>query len=539
MQWVAPSEKDSATDTLEKRLWDAADQFRANSGLSAAQYSQPVLGLIFLRFAEVRFSKQHAALEKTASSSRRGSRVDDASAYHAEGILYLPANTRFDYLLNLPEASDIGAKVNDAMRDIEKQNPQLAGVLPKTYNLFTSTLLKELLKKVSEIPASLDYDAFGRIYEYFLGEFAMTEGQGGGEFYTPSSIVRLLAEVIEPYHGRILDPACGSGGMFVQSARFVSEHKKNPSSELSIFGVEKTDETGRLCRMNLAVHGLEGDIRHGGQVNSYYDDPHEATGKFDFVLANPPFNVNAVDKDRLKESVGAGRRYPFGLPRTDNGNYLWIQLFYSSLNLKGRAGFVMAASAPDARGSEMELRKSIIEAKAVDVMVAVGPNLFYTVTLPCTLWFLDKGKAKTPRAGTVLFIDARHIYRQIDRAHREWTPAQISFIANVVRLYRGEDLDFTLGGGEVQAKVKEVFGAKAKYADVAGLCKAATLKEIEAQSWSLNPGRYVGVAAGEETSDEDFKEQLEALNEELETLNTAARKLEKTIAANVAEILEA
>jgi len=538
MQWVAPSEKDSATDTLEKRLWDAADQFRANSSLSAAQYSQPVLGLIFLRFAEVRFALQRAKLEKTSASSRRGSRVDDPSAYHADGILFLPANSRFDYLLSLPEAADIGAKVNEAMRDIEKNNPQLAGVLPKTYNLFTSTLLKGLLKMVSEIPSSLDYDAFGRIYEYFLGEFAMTEGQGGGEFYTPASIVKLLAEVIEPYHGRILDPACGSGGMFVQSARFVSEHKKNPSSELSVFGVEKTDETGRLCRMNLAVHGLEGDIRHGGQINSYYDDPHEATGKFDFVLANPPFNVNAVDKDRLKESVGAGRRYPFGLPRTDNGNYLWIQLFYSALNLKGRAGFVMANSASDARSSEMELRKSIIEARAVDVMVAVGPNLFYTVTLPCTLWFLDRGKTKTPRADTVLFIDARHIYRQIDRAHREWTPAQIGFIANVVRLYRGEDLDFTLGGDEAQAKVKEVFGAKPKYADVAGLCKAATLKEIEAQGWSLNPGRYVGVAAGEEVSDEDFKEQLEALNEELETLNTAARKLEKTIAANVAEILE-
>jgi type I restriction enzyme M protein len=539
MQWVAPSEKDTASDTLEKRLWDAADQFRANSSLSAAQYSQPVLGLIFLRFAEVRFAAQHAKLEKTNASSRRGSRIDDPSAYHADGILFLPANSRFDYLLSLPEAADIGAKVNDAMREIEKNNPQLAGVLPKTYNIFTSSLLKGLLKKVSEIPASLDYDAFGRIYEYFLGEFAMSEGQGGGEFYTPSSIVKLLAEVIEPYHGRILDPACGSGGMFVQSARFVSEHKKNPSSELSVFGVEKTDETGRLCRMNLAVHGLEGDIRHGGQTNSYYDDPHEATGKFDFVLANPPFNVNAVDKDRLKESVGAGRRYPFGLPRTDNGNYLWIQLFYSSLNLKGRAGFVMANSASDARSSEMELRKSIIEAKAVDVMVAVGPNLFYTVTLPCTLWFFDKGKTKTPRADTVLFIDARHIYRQIDRAHREWTAAQIGFIANVVRLYRGEDLDFTLGGDEAQTKVKEVFSAKPKYADVAGLCKVATLKEIEAQAWSLNPGRYVGVAAGEDVSDEDFKEQLETLNEELETLNAAARKLEKTIAANVAGILEA
>ena len=537
MNWVATPEKDIAATNLEKRLWDAADQFRANSGLKAQEYSGPILGLIFLRFAEVRFSARRQALESVGASSRRGSRIDEPAAYHAENVLYLAPEARFDFLLTLPEASDVGAQVNAAMRLIEQHNPQLAGVLPKTFNLLTSTLLKALLKKISEIPATLDFDAFGRIYEYFLGEFAMSEGQGGGEFYTPASIVQLLAQVIEPFHGRVLDPACGSGGMFVQSARFVAEHHKNPAAELSICGVEKTDETGRLARLNLAVHGLEGDVRHGGNVNSYYDDPHSATGQFDFVLANPPFNVDKVDKERLKDMVGPGRRFPFGLPRTDNANYLWIQLFYSSLNSKGRAGFVMANSASDARSSEQELRQKLIEARAVDVMVAVGPNMFYTVTLPCTLWFLDRGKAQSARADTVLFIDARHIYRQVDRAHRDWSQAQIGFIANLVRLYRGEVPDLTVGGKETAAKLAEVFGEQPAYADIPGLCKAATIAEIEAQGWSLNPGRYVGVAPGEDVSDEDFKAQLQSLNEELETLNAQARTLEQTIAANVAGIL--
>jgi type I restriction enzyme M protein len=536
MHWVAPSEKDTDAGTLEKRLWAAADQLRANSGLTSQQYSQPVLGLIFLRFADARFSVRRAELEKAGASTRRGSRLDDPAAYHAEGVLFLTPNARFAELLALPEGANVGAKLNEAMADIEKHNPQLAGVLPRTYQIFTSTLLKELLKKVSEIQVSLEFDAFGRIYEYFLGEFARTEGQKGGEFYTPSAIVRLMVEILEPFHGRILDPACGSGGMFVQSARFIAEHKKNPGSELAIYGQEKVGETVKLCRMNLAIHGLEGDIR---EAISYYDDPHELVGKFDFLLANPPFNVNAVDKERLAKQVGPEQRFPFGLPRTDNANYLWIQLFASALNAKGRAGFVMANSASDARSSEQDIRQKLIESRAVDVMVAVGPNMFYTVTLPCTLWFLDKGKAKTPRADTVLFLDARHVYRQIDRAHRDWTASQIGFLANLVRLYRGEEPDFTSGGDEVEAKLKEVFGKKPKYKDVPGLCCAARLKKIEAQGWSLNPGRYVGVAPGESVSDEDFKEQLETLNEELEALNAQARNLEQTIACNVAEILEA
>ncbi len=565
MKWIAPTERNVNNQALEQRLWAAADQFRANSGLTAAQYSQPILGLIFLRFAEARFDSRRKELEVAATSSRRGSQVDEPAAYSAEGVLYLTEVARFPHLLNLPEGADIGGAINSAMREIEQHNPALAGVLPKTYNIFSGALLKDLLKKVSEIPVTLEFDAFGRIYEYFLGEFARTEGSKGGEFYTPSPIVRLLVEVLEPYHGRILDPACGSGGMFVQSARFVSEHKSDPGKELSIYGVEKTDETGKLARMNLAIHGLEGDVKHGGEVNTYYDDPHQAVGRFDFVLANPPFNVNAVDKERLGGAVGPGKRFPFGLPRTDNANYLWIQLFYSSLNENGRAGFVMANSASDARSSEQDIRQKLIEEGAVDVMVAVGPNMFYTVTLPCTLWFLDPSKmadlkmapdadeatrrrvtAHYWRQTRVLFLDARHIYRQIDRAHRDWTSAQIGFLANVVRLYRGEELDFTLGGEEAKAKIEELFGpdptdgnSEPTYRDILGLCKAATLDEIAAQQNSLNPGRYVGVAPGEEVSDEDFKERLTALNEELESLNILARELEAKITQNITELLEA
>jgi len=537
MRWIAPTEKDSSNAQLEKRLWDAADDFRANSGLKAQEYSGPILGLIFLRFAEAKFGVKHTELLKESGTSRKPSRLEDPAAYHSEGLLYLSPKARYEYLLTLPESEDVGAEVNNAMRDIEAHNPRLSGVLPKTYNLFTGTLLKGLLKKVSEIPLSLDFDAFGRVYEYFLGQFAMSEGQDGGEFYTPSSIVKLLAEVLEPYHGRILDPACGSGGMFVQSARFVKEHQRNPAAELAICGVEKTDETARLCRLNLAIHGLEGEIKHGGNINSYYDDPHNAVGQFDFVLANPPFNVNSVDKERIKDMVGQGRRFPFGLPRADNANYIWIQMFYSALNATGRAGFVMPNSASDARSTEQEIREKIIKDRVVDVMVAVGPNMFYTVALPCALWFLDKSKSKSDRSDSVLFIDARHIFRQVNRAHRDWTDEQISFIANIIRLYRGENVDLTFGGNSTKGRLEEIFGKSLVYKDVLGLCKVAKIDEVEGQNWSLNPGLYVGVVPGEDIGSEEFSLNLLELNAELEVLNSRANNLEKIISENISLIL--
>jgi type I restriction enzyme M protein len=507
---------------IEKRLWDVADELRANSKLKSSEYSIPVLGLIFLRYADPKFAVAQKELEGKGTGRRQVGKSD----YQAKGVLFLPEAARFQNLLLKPEGANIGQAINDAMRAIEGVNPDLKDVLPKTYNRLENPALVELLKIMASIPMDIEGDAFGKIYEYFLGKFAMAEGQKGGEFFTPTAIVKLIVEILEPFHGRIFDPACGSGGMFVQSARFVEQHKKNPSSEISIYGQERVSETVRLNKMNLAVHGLAGDIRQG---NTYYEDLHTSPGKFDFVLANPPFNVDRVDKDRLKDDP----RFPFGLPKADNANYLWIQIFYSALSKNGRAGFVMANSAADARASELEIRKKLIQDRAVEVMVAVGPNMFYTVVLPCTLWFLDRGKKGTDRQDKVLFLDARHIFRQIDRAHRDFTPDQIEFLANIVRLYRGEKPENQHGSAKL---MNEKFPEK-KYVDVPGLCKVAAIKEIEAQGWSLNPGRYVGVAEGV-ADDFDFKERLEELNEELETLNIEARELEERISDNIIKLFE-
>ena len=450
---------------IERRLWASADNLRANSNLKSSEYSVPVLGLIFLRYADHKFGVADRELKEAG----RG-KVIGKEHYQARGVMFLPPEARFSTLLNLPEDADIG-------KAVEAENDDLKGVLPKSYGKLEKPTLVSLLKTFSQLDIDREGDVFGRIYEYFLGNFARAEGQKGGEFFTPTSLVKLIVEIIEPYHGRIFDPASGSGGMFVQSANFVEAHQKTASVELSVYGQEKTEETRDLAKMNLAVHGLSGIIKEG---NSYYDDLHESVGRFDFVMANPPFNVNGVDKARIKDDP----RFPFGMPRTDNGNYLWIQLFYSSLNDRGRAGFVMANSAADARGSELEIRKQLLQRHAVDVMVAIGPNFFYTVTLPCTLWFFDRGKAATPRRETVLFLDARHVFRQVDRAHRNFSPRIIEYLANIARLYRGEAPEFVAGDDPEHLgpdpDLRATFPTL-QYTDVPGLCKVATLAEIEAQ----------------------------------------------------------
>ena len=482
-------------DEIEKRLWAIADDLRANSGLKASEYSEPVLGLIFLRFASERFKKVTAEIQ---AAKPKGHQITDDD-YLEHGALVLPPQVQFEELLTLPETTNMGQTINEAMSAIEEKNDDLKGALPKTFTRLSSSNIFGLLKALASISFDIEGDVFGKIYEYFLGAFAMAEGQRGGQFFTPTSIVQLIVEIIEPFKGRIFDPACGSGGMFVQSARFVRNHQHRPEDDISIWGQEIMEETVRLCRMNLAVNGLSGKITF---TNSLYGELHELWGQFDFVMANPPFNLKNMDKAKLQNQE---ERYPFGIPNANKGNYLWIQLFYSALKKdKGRAGFVMASSASDAGNSELVVRRKLLQAKSIDVMISISSNFFYTVTLPCTLWFLDKGKTNTPREHTVLFIDAHHIYRQIDRAHRDFRPEDVEFIANIARLYRGEKVETSKGS---RARIQEIFPEET-YADVPGLCKVATLEEIEAQGWSLNPGRYVGTAE-KAFEDFDFMEKLE------------------------------
>lgn len=507
---------------IEKKLWASVDQLRTNSKLKTSEYSTPVLGLIFLRYVDYQCILAERELRNKHGIHQSFTKSD----YQGLGVMYVPAQARFSYLVMLEEDESLGWSVNKAMQMIETENEVLRDVLPRNYHVFEPNLLHALLSLFSEIPMEIEGDFFGRIYEYFLGNFAIKEGQKGGEFFTPISLVKLIVEVIEPYHGRILDPACGSGSMFVQSARLVERRKRNPNEEIMIYGQEKVTETIRICKMNLAVHGLSGDIRQG---NTFYENLHQCLHSFDYVMANPPFNVDGVDKEKLKNDP----RYPFGIPKIDNANYLWIQEFYSALNETGRSGFVMANSAADARGSEQEIRRQLIETGVVDCIIAVGANFFYNVTLPCTLWFLDKGKQGTDRSDKILFIDARQIYKQVDRSHREFSPEQIAFLADVVRAYRGNPME---SDQENSPLFNDLFPERI-YRDCPGFCKMADLKEIAILGWSLNPGRYVGISE-KKWEKSAYKTRMLEYHRELERLNLSARKRDEAITRNLLKLLE-
>lgn len=526
------TKNEQSNKNLDEKLWAAAEQLRANSSLKLNEISEPILGLIFLKFADVRFKRAKTEVleeRKNVTGTRQAPITPDT--YKAMGVLYLPETATYSYLMNLPESDNIGKAVNDAMKAIEEENRELAGVLPQDFTSLSkkseenSRILITLLKNFNQIPDDIEGDAFGRIYEYFLGQFASSEGQRGGEFFTPEAIVKLLVEIIEPYHGRIFDPAAGSGGMFVQSAHFVEKHSKNKEKvmdEVAVYGQEKGSSNVRIAKMNLAIHGLSGKVM---EANSYYEDVFDSVGKFDFVLANPPFNVKGKDKNGQliidPARLQGDPRYYLGLPLTgkneiSNANYLWMQIFASALNATGRAGFVMANSAIDAANSEKEIRKKMIEDDLVDVIISVGTNMFMNATLSCTLWFLDKGKRTSERRNKVLFINAQDIFTPVDRAHSSWTSTQIQELAAIVRRYRNE-----VGYGE--------------YADIKGRCKVADTTTIIKSDYSLNPGRYIDTE--EDTiSRVDFKDKYTKLVSEYLILTKEAQSLESSIEKDLKEI---
>ena len=440
---------------LENELWEAADALRAGSKLTSNQYCMPVLGLIFLRYAYSRFKLVEAEILKDRPVRNGRVMPVEASDFKAKSALYLPIEAQYDYLLNLPEdikgsaltskdgqvMTSLGEVVNNAMALIEDQSAQLTGILPKNYTDFSDELLAEILRIFNN--SALDEvggDIIGRIYEYFLNKFAKNIASDDGVFFTPKSLVKMIVNVLEPTHGTLFDPACGSGGMFIQSGDFVNSHGMNANSAMTFYGQEKVEYNAQLCLMNMAVHGLTGVIKSGDEGNSFYNDAHQLDGRCDYIMANPPFNV---DKVKSESTLAAGR-LPFGMPSINNkskeisnANYLWISYFYSYLNDTGRAGFVMASSATDSQGKDKDIRESLVKTGAVDVMVSVGNNFFYTKSLPCSLWFFDKAKLEAIK-DKVLFIDARNYYTVVDRTLNEWTEWQLKNLNAIVWLYRGE-----------------------------------------------------------------------------------------------------
>jgi type I restriction enzyme M protein len=482
---------------LENELWRAADQLRANSKLTASEYSMPVLGLIFLRHAYNRFLKVKDSIEATLPvHPQRGRRALTKKDFEEQNAMFLPEQSQFDYLVNLPESADLGEAIDNAMKSIEEEYENLRGVLPKNFSILSKDLLRELLRIFNkEVLQKAEGDLFGKIYEFFLNKFAMTGAQEGGEFFTPMSLVQTIVNVIEPDHGIVFDPACGSAGMFVQTGYFIESEGLKPAEKVTFFGQEKADLNTKLAKMNLAVHGLEGLIHEG---NTFYEDKHNLVGKADFVMANPPFNVDGVDKgkDVVKKDPRLILDGKVNLPKNDNANYLWIQYFYNYLTPTGRAGFVMASSASDAGHSEKEIREKLVRTGAVDVMMAIGNNFFYTRSLPCTLWFFDRNKEQDAELrDKVLMLDARKIYRKVTSKVNDFSPEQLQNLICIVGLYRGNTEKFkqTVTGylersatsaketAEITATLQEHFAVTHK--TVLDFAKGLTKEIPEATKW--------------------------------------------------------
>lgn len=597
---------------LETELWESADLLRAGSKLTSNQYCMPVLGLIFLRYAYSRFKLVEAEILKDRPVRNGRVLPVEASDFTSRSALYLPREAQYAYLLNLPEniadadlknhngepMNSLGEVVNNAMELVEAQSEQLTGVLPKTYTMFSDELLAELLRIFNN--SALDDvggDIIGRIYEYFLNKFAKNIAQDDGVFFTPKSLVKMIVNVLEPTQGVLLDPACGSGGMFVQTGDFVEQAGMLANNTMTFYGQEKVEYNAQLCLMNLAVHGLTGVIKSGDEANTFYHDAHNLAGECDYVMANPPFNV---DKVKAESAQNAGR-LPFGIPAVNknkevsNANYLWISYFYAYLNEHGRAGFVMASSATDSQSKDKDIREKLVKTGHVDVMVSVGNNFFYTKSLPCSLWFFDKGK-QDALLDKVLFIDARKYYTVVDRTLNEWSDWQLKNLNAIVWLYRGEvekyqalleeyagvlgNRDFTAVLTQLEAKKKDLeskaktavaeaprkekkaiekkysdqiaeleetitiakealwliekFG-EGEYTDIPGLCKVATLAEIEAKGYSLTPGAYVGVVPTEDDG-VDFHQRMTEIHKELLSLQEESNRLMETISKNWEEM---
>ncbi len=575
---------DKELKKLKDNLWHAADVLRAGAHLAANKYGQPILGLIFLRYADILF-KRHTAEINAEFEKYKGTRIEKSLKEIAieKCGFFLPECAYYDFINNAPDDAKKAVLVKKAMEAIEKENPKLEGVLPKeVYGGLVPEEEPELLSKIvrifKDIPENSTLDIFGEIYEYFLGNFALAEGKDGGTFYTPATVVRYMVEVLNPEPGdkKFLDPACGSGGMFVQAARYMHAHNASKAEQMKFrcYGVEKESDTVKLAKMNLLLNNVRGEIT---EANSFYSDPYNAVGQFDYVMANPPFNVDEVVFDKVKDDA---RFNTYGVPRNKskstkknsdkketvpNANYLWIGYFATALNETGKAALVMANSASDAGGSEYEIRKRLIEEGVISQMVALPSNMFSSVTLPATLWFFDKQKCHTDKKDEILFIDARNVFTQVDRAHRKFSDEQIKNLGIITKLYGGDEQAFASLIEEYKSKLEktpEVSDDKdimpksywqaqidwlterfpeGKYQDVIGLCKAAKLDGEDGiidQDYSLNAGRYVGVVIEDDgLTAEEFKAEMLSLNSEFEKLNKEAHSLEKQISENLMGLL--